>query len=88
MRAGVRHGRGLLRWSDGSLYIGQFDGDHPHGAGVEQYADGSVYVGEFRRDERSAPPTLPSDQTLCEDEGSHGGALRTKSRLCARDLPP
>ncbi len=40
-------GRGKYKYSDGSMYIGEFSGGIPRGEGICYYANGDKYVGEW-----------------------------------------
>lgn len=44
---GKKHGRGILRCSDGSEYRGSWRFDACHGTGWYKSADGAVYFGEW-----------------------------------------
>jgi hypothetical protein len=44
---GERHGEGVLTWSNGDVYIGQFFRGQRHGQGTLTFADGGEYVGEW-----------------------------------------
>jgi hypothetical protein len=44
---GERHGRGVMRWTNGDVYTGEFFNGNRHGTGTLQFADGSEYVGEW-----------------------------------------
>ena len=45
--AGERHGFGILRLEDGSVYSGQWKLGRRSGKGTANYSDGSCYVGEW-----------------------------------------
>ena len=47
-----RHGLGVLKFTDGSKYSGDWRNDHPCGHGVEKYSATSLYSGEFLEDRR------------------------------------
>jgi hypothetical protein len=47
LRNGVRHGEGVLTWSDGKKYVGEFKGGKFHGQGTLSASDGRKYVGEW-----------------------------------------
>jgi hypothetical protein len=44
---GERHGEGVLTWSSGDAYVGQFFHGQRHGQGTLTFADGGEYVGEW-----------------------------------------
>lgn len=44
----VDSGFGVAKWSDGTMYIGEFSGGKMQGNGKFCNPDGSVYVGEFK----------------------------------------
>jgi len=43
----VPHGKGSLKWNDGSEYGGDWIKGQSHGNGKYVYTNGIVYVGEF-----------------------------------------
>lgn len=45
--AGRRHGKGELKFADGTCYKGNFENGLFHGSGVLVFPDGSRYEGEF-----------------------------------------
>jgi hypothetical protein len=47
---GLKHGRGLQIWADGSLYEGYWKADKANGRGRLIHADGDVYHGEWKDD--------------------------------------
>ncbi|EOD11162.1 hypothetical protein EMIHUDRAFT_357957 [Emiliania huxleyi CCMP1516] len=46
--AGVREGRGVMRYVNGNVYDGEWKAGNPWGRGVLRYANGDVYDGEFK----------------------------------------
>ncbi|MBN1533212.1 MAG: hypothetical protein JXA20_11160 [Spirochaetes bacterium] len=48
----VPHGRGRMRYRNGSVYEGQWEDGRMHGNGVIRWDDGSSYIGEWRRGKR------------------------------------
>ena len=42
---GMRHGRGILKWSDGSKFEGNWKDDKANGKGRLIHADGDLYEG-------------------------------------------
>ena len=46
-KAGLRHGRGIQTWPDGSKYEGYWKNDMANGKGRLIHADGDVYEGEW-----------------------------------------
>ena len=42
------HGRGVLIWSDGKKYEGEFLNDKRDGIGRFTWADGRMYIGEWK----------------------------------------
>lgn len=47
---GSPHGRGVITYSDGSIYKGEINNGLRHGQGVMIYIDGSKYKGEWEYD--------------------------------------
>ncbi|XEC94226.1 MORN repeat-containing protein [Paenibacillus tarimensis] len=45
---GMKSGKGVYRWSDGSKYEGQWYKDSEYGFGVKEYANGDSYHGEWK----------------------------------------
>ena len=45
--AGLRHGNGVLKWSNGAVYQGGWKNDMLHGMGVFHLPSGLCYEGEF-----------------------------------------
>ncbi|KAG1933802.1 MORN repeat-containing protein [Pimephales promelas] len=45
--SGRRHGKGELKFADGTCYKGHFENGLFHGSGVLVFPDGSRYEGEF-----------------------------------------
>ena len=50
---GKKHGKGIYRWNDGSVYEGDYRNDQRHGMGRFMWANGESYTGEYRHDERT-----------------------------------
>ena len=46
-----RHGSGVMEWSDGRRYVGEWREDKMSGRGVMEYRNGCRYEGEWRNDE-------------------------------------
>jgi hypothetical protein len=46
----MRSGKGLLTFTDGGVFEGQWLGDKKHGIGVYSYSCGDVYTGQFVSD--------------------------------------
>ncbi len=49
----VPHGRGRMKYQNGSVYEGEWDSGKMHGNGTIRWDDGSVYTGEWRSGKRS-----------------------------------
>jgi MORN repeat len=47
----LRHGTGVMKYNDGSVYTGTWDMNVIEGTGVMKYADGSVYDGQWHQAE-------------------------------------
>jgi hypothetical protein len=47
MRNGVKHGKGVLKFGDGSEYEGDFDNNKITGKGKKKWADNRVYEGDW-----------------------------------------
>jgi len=42
-----RDGFGVMRWTDGSAYLGMWKGGIQHGIGLMMFPDGGVRAGHF-----------------------------------------
>jgi hypothetical protein len=42
-----KHGRGIMKYTDGNIYDGEWHNDFKHGMGTFIWPDGSKYVGKF-----------------------------------------
>ena len=47
---GQEHGKGVVSWSDGQRYVGEFRNSNYHGHGTMTYPDGRVKSGEWAYD--------------------------------------
>ncbi len=45
---GLRHGRGICVYTDGTVYDGEWARDEQHGSGMCRFPSGNVYFGTFR----------------------------------------
>lgn len=45
---GLKHGRGLYTWQDGTVYLGNWSNDLEHGYGEKLFANGDVYRGNWK----------------------------------------
>ncbi|MBP1989558.1 MORN repeat-containing protein [Paenibacillus eucommiae] len=45
---GMKSGKGVYRWSDGTKYEGQWYKDSEYGFGIKEYANGDCYRGEWK----------------------------------------
>jgi hypothetical protein len=45
---GIKSGKGVYRWLDGTKYDGEWYKDREHGFGIKQYANGDCYHGEWK----------------------------------------
>ena len=52
-RSGQKDGLGIYRWSDGSIYEGEYQDDLRHGKGRFLWANGESYEGDYLNDERT-----------------------------------
>lgn len=52
-RSGVKHGPGVYRWNDGSIYEGEYHDDLRNGKGRFLWANGESYEGDYLNDERT-----------------------------------
>jgi hypothetical protein len=48
INAVTRHGRGVMKWTDGNMYEGEYRDGKRHGRGCMTWTDGSWYAGEWR----------------------------------------
>lgn len=49
----IPHGRGIMRYVNGSVYTGQWDNGTMHGNGTIEWSEGSVYTGQWVRGKRT-----------------------------------
>ena len=54
---GEKHGFGIYRWIDGSIYEGDYRNDLRHGKGRFLWANGESYEGDYLKDERTGKGT-------------------------------
>lgn len=54
---GEKHGSGIYRWIDGSIYEGNYLNDLRHGHGRFLWANGESYEGDYLKDERTGKGT-------------------------------
>lgn len=52
-RDGKKHGTGIYRWIDGSIYEGDYSDDLRHGKGRFLWANGESYEGDYLKDDRT-----------------------------------
>jgi len=52
-RVGQKHGFGIYRWPDGSVFKGNFKNDLRHGNGRFLWSNGESYEGEYQEDHRA-----------------------------------
>ena len=50
---GQKHGFGIYRWSDGSIFEGNFENDLRHGKGKFLWSNGESYDGDYLQDQRT-----------------------------------
>ena len=68
-RDGQKHGTGIYRWIDGSIYEGDYSDDLRHGKGRFLWANGESYEGDYLKDERTGKGIyLWPDGSLYEGE--------------------
>jgi hypothetical protein len=53
LRGYVPHGRGIMRYLNGSVYTGQWENGKMHGNGTIRWEDGSVYAGQWVHGKRT-----------------------------------
>ena len=46
----IKHGKGIMKWPEGSKYIGELKNDFAEGKGVFYHANGDMYIGELLQD--------------------------------------
>ena len=49
-RDGLKHGKGVMNWSTGEVYMGEYYFGNREGYGRYQYIDGRVYIGYWKGD--------------------------------------
>ena len=47
MKDGKRHGKGIMRWTDGDVYQGEYKEGKMHGKGIYKFKSGKTYNGEW-----------------------------------------
>jgi hypothetical protein len=52
-KKGMKNGKGIYKWHDGSTYEGDFEEDLRHGNGHFWWANGESYKGDYLRDKRT-----------------------------------
>ncbi len=57
VRGFVPHGRGEMKYFNGTVYSGQWKEGRMHGRGIIQWSDGSTYSGEWRDGKRTGRGT-------------------------------
>ena len=53
-KGGKRHGSGLLRWEDGTIFEGEWQADE-RVRGMMRLANGFIYIGAFKNDRMDGP---------------------------------
>eukprot|EP00940_MAST-03C_sp_MAST-3C-sp2_P001415 g1415.t1 len=72
---GFQHGRGYMRWRDGTTYEGEWMKGYPCGKGRMTYIDGGFYEGEFKM--RTDPKRYSHGMTFPRPNGlRHGFGVR------------
>jgi hypothetical protein len=56
-RDGQKHGIGIYRWSDGSIFDGNYKSDMRHGKGKFLWSNGESYDGDYLQDQRTGKGT-------------------------------
>jgi len=56
-RDGQKHGSGIYRWSDGSIFDGNYKTDMRHGKGKFLWSNGESYDGDYLQDQRTGKGT-------------------------------
>jgi hypothetical protein len=49
IRAGLRFGLGIMKYSSGRVYEGYWEEDLRSGNGFERYANSNIYIGQFKK---------------------------------------
>lgn len=49
----IPHGRGIMRYDNGSIFSGQWENGKMHGNGMVRWEDGSIYSGQWVHGKRS-----------------------------------
>lgn len=68
---GLRHGKGVMLFTDGTVYKGEWEKNAPNGFGQEFYPDGSSYKGRFHKDSRQGAGTY-----VTADKAAYPGIWR------------
>jgi hypothetical protein len=63
---GVKHGKGVQTYPDGSVYMGEFAKGLEHGYGRREFPDGTAYEGRYRFGHKDGPGQLMRDGVVIE----------------------
>jgi len=69
----VKHGTGVMRWSDGREYQGQFEFDKMHGEGTMSWPSGEVYSGQYLNNKKEGIGKLTMADGSRFEGNFHGG---------------
>ena len=54
-KAGFKDGHGMIKYSDGTTYLGQWVDNRKEGCGEQMWSNGSYYMGEWRENQAVDP---------------------------------
>ena len=70
---GALHGKGTIKYADGTVYEGDYENGKPHGRGTMKSADGRVFEGDVENEKPNGRFTLKSaDGNVFEGDVENG----------------
>ena len=78
--SGVKHGYGIKRWCEGSLYYGEYKKNNIDGHGHLRWANGYEYCGEWENNKQQGEGVKQEEGQLYIVKYEEG-KLQSKSKL-------